>query len=82
MKQLLLLVMLMFLSKLDLSPAFMQLPIDLFSQEYLVINTSEGLYKFQCLPFGLSVSPGIFPSCITKVLANVCQRILTVIINS
>ena len=58
-------------SKLDLSQAFMQLPIDSSSQEYLVINTSEGLYKFQYLPFGLSASPGIFQSFITKVLANI-----------
>lgn len=58
-------------SKLDLSQAFMQIPIHSSSKKYLVINTSEGLYQFNYLPFGLTASPGIFQSFISKVLANI-----------
>ena len=49
-----------FLSKLDLSNAYLQLKISKESQKYLVMSTHKGLYKFVRLPFGLSSSPGIF----------------------
>lgn len=58
-------------SKIDLSQAFLQLPIHLESQQYLVINTPEGLFKFHFLPFGLTSSPGIFQSYMCKVLDNI-----------
>ena len=58
-------------SKIDLSQAFLQLPIHEDSQQYLVINTPEGLFKFHFLPFGLSSSPGVFQSFMCKVLDNI-----------
>lgn len=58
-------------SKLDLSQAFMQLPIHSDSRKYLVINTTEGLYQFNYLPFGLTASPGIFQAFISRTLANI-----------
>ena len=58
-------------SKIDLSQAFMQLPIHSSYKKYLVINTVHGLYQFNYLPFGLSASPGIFQAFISKVLANI-----------
>ena len=58
-------------SKLDLSQAFLQLPVQSSSRKYLVINTPEGLFQFNYLPFGLTASPGIFQAFISKVLANI-----------
>lgn len=58
-------------TKLDLSQAFMQIPIHSESQKYLVINTSEGLFKFNYLPFGLTASPGIFQAFITRILGSI-----------
>lgn len=58
-------------SKIDLAQAFLQLPVHPSFQDYLVINTSEGLFKFNYLPFGLTASPGIFQAYISKVLANI-----------
>ena len=58
-------------TKLDLESAFMQLPIHPDSKKYLVINTPEGLFQFNYLPFGLTASPGLFQSFISKVLDNI-----------
>ena len=49
----------------------MQLPIHPDSKKYLVINTPEGLFQFNYLPFGLTASPGLFQSFISKVLDNI-----------
>lgn len=58
-------------SKIDLSQAFLQLPLDEASKQYTVINTPDGLYQYNYLPFGLTSSPGIFQSFMTRVLANI-----------
>ena len=47
-------------TKLDLSNAYLQLPLDEPSKEYLVINTHKGLFKYNRLPFGVSSAPAIF----------------------
>ena len=47
-------------SKIDLKDAYLQIPSDAESSELTVINTPFGLYKYNFLPFGLSVSPAIF----------------------
>ncbi|XP_064100788.1 uncharacterized protein K02A2.6-like [Macrobrachium nipponense] len=60
-----------FFSKIDLKNAYLQIPVDEKSQEYLVINTHKGLFKYKRLPFGMSSSPGIFQRFISQLLANV-----------
>ena len=47
-------------SKLDLTDAFLQIPLDEESRRLTTINTMWGLFEFKFLPFGLTVSPGIF----------------------
>ena len=47
-------------SKLDLSQAYLQLPLDEQSQEYVTVNTHKGLYRYNRLPFGVSSAPSIF----------------------
>ena len=47
-------------SKLNLSPAYQQLTLDLDSRKYMVINTHRGLFRYMRLPFGIASAPGIF----------------------
>ena len=47
-------------SKIDLTHGFLQIPLDEESKELTTINTMWGLYQYNFLPFGLTVSPGIF----------------------
>ena len=58
-------------SKFDLASAFLQLPVHPESKKFLVVNTTEGLFQFNYLPFGLTCSPGIFQAFISKIIANV-----------
>lgn len=48
------------LSKLDLSSAFLQLPLAESSQPLVTVNTHKGLYRYLYLPFGVSSAPTIF----------------------
>ena len=63
-------------SKIDMSNAFLQIPLDETSKEFTVINTPFGLYQYNYLPFGLTASPGIFQSFITKTLAHIPNLII------
>ena len=47
-------------TKLDLSQAYQQLPLDEESKQYIVVNTHKGLFRYVRLPFGISSAPGIF----------------------
>ena len=38
----------------------MQMELDEELKEYIVINTPQGLFWYNCLPFGISTAPGIF----------------------
>ena len=60
-----------YISKLDLKNAYLQLSVSKNSQQYLVMNTHLGLYKFHRLPFGLSSAPGIFQRFITELLTKI-----------
>ncbi len=58
-------------SKLDLSNAFLQLPLDEQSKEYLTINTHKGLFRYNRLPFGVSSAPAIFQRCMDTLLQGI-----------
>ena len=47
-------------SKLDLSHAYQQLVLDDESQMLVTINTHKGLFKYNCLPLGVTTVPSIF----------------------
>ena len=49
-----------YFSKLDLSQAYNQLPLDDVSRQYTTINTSRGLFQYTRLSFGVSAAPSIF----------------------
>ncbi len=46
---------------LDLSSAYLQLPLEEESKQYVTINTHKGLFKYNRLPFGIASAPGNFP---------------------
>ena len=58
-------------SRLDLSQAYLQLPLDEKSKEYVTINTHKGLYRYNRLPFGVSSAPGIFQRCMENLLRDI-----------
>lgn len=58
-------------SNIDLSNAFLQLPLTEESRQYTTINTSEGLFSYNFLPFGLSASPGIFQAYMNELMKDV-----------
>ena len=47
-------------SKLDLSHAYLQVPLDEDSCHYVTINTHRGLFQYKRLPFGVASAPAIF----------------------
>ena len=62
-------------SKLDLSHAYLQLPLAKESQPFVTVNTHKGLYRYQQLPFGVASAPAIFQRTMESVLqglTNVC----------
>lgn len=58
-------------SKLDLSNAFLQIPLDQESQNLITINTHKGLFKFSRMPFGVSAAPSIFQRTIESILQGI-----------
>ena len=57
-------------TKLDLSKGYLQLPVDDDSKDLLVINTPKGLFRYDRLPYGVSVAPAIFQSVMDCILHN------------
>ena len=56
-------------TKLDLSHAYLQVPLAEESQKYLVINTHKGLYAYKRLPFGVASAPAVFQ----RIMDNILQ---------
>lgn len=59
-----------YFSKLDLKDAYLQIPLDKNSSMLTTINTPFGLFKYNFLPFGLSVSPAIFQDVMNMITAG------------
>ena len=58
-------------SKFDLRHAYLQLPLDEGSREYVTINTHKGLFRYTRLSYGISVAPSIFQRALECVLADI-----------
>ena len=56
---------------LDLSHAYLQVPLDEESRHYVTINTHKGLFRYTRLPFGVASAPSIFQ----RVMENLLQGI-------
>ena len=58
-------------SKLDLSHAYSQLPLDNKSKEYATVNNHRGLFRYNRLPYGISSAPAIFQRTMTNILQDI-----------
>ncbi|XP_055701773.1 uncharacterized protein K02A2.6-like [Phlebotomus papatasi] len=58
-------------SHIDLSDAYLQIPVDEESSQILTIHTTRGLFKFHRLPPGIRCAPGIFQELVEKMLAGI-----------
>jgi len=57
-----------FFSKLDMSWAYQQLPLDEDCKKLLVVNTPKGLFQCTKLPYRVSTAPAIFQSVMDCIL--------------
>ena len=64
-------------TKLDLSQAYQQLPFEEESKQFVVINTTKGLFRYNRLPFSISSAPGIFQRVIENLLKGIDDILLT-----
>ena len=58
-------------SKLDLSQAYLQLPVNEESNSYLTINTHQGLFVYNRLPFGVASASAIFRQLMDTILQGI-----------
>ncbi|BFZ24546.1 hypothetical protein BsWGS_27585 [Bradybaena similaris] len=59
-----------YFSKIDLTKGFYQIMLSNDSKKYTAFQTSENLYQFRTLPFGLCNSPSTFVRLMRKVLGH------------
>ena len=57
-------------TKIDLSDAYLQLPVQEQSKEVLTVNTHRGLYRYNRLPFGVKCAPAIFQQIMDAMLSG------------
>ncbi len=58
-------------TKLDLSQAYVQIPLEEESKNLVVINTHKGLFRYTRMPYGVSSAPGIFQRFIELALQGI-----------
>ena len=58
-------------TELDLSHAYEQMLLDDDSKHYVTINTHQGLYRYNRLPYGVSSAPGIFQRTMETLLQGI-----------
>lgn len=58
-------------SKLDLSHAYLQLPLEEGSKKFVTIATHKGLFRYNRLPFGIASAPAIFQRTMEGILQGI-----------
>lgn len=58
-------------SKLDLTSAYQQVPLDPASRKFTTINTFKGLFEYTRLPFGIASTPSIFQRVMEDLLRGI-----------
>ena len=64
-----------FFSKINLSNAYLQIPVNNDSANLLCINTHRGLYRYERLAFGVKVAPAIFQQVMDTMLGGLDSAI-------
>ena len=62
-------------TKLDLTQAYQQMPLEENAKELVTINMHQGLYQFTRLPFGIASAPAIFQQTIDTILQGLSHVI-------
>ena len=60
-------------TKLDLAHAYQQVPLEESSRQYVTVNTTQGLFRYNRLPFGMAAAPAIFQRTMENLLRGVPQ---------
>ncbi|CAH8672200.1 unnamed protein product [Schistosoma rodhaini] len=60
-----------YFAKLDLSEAYLQIPVAEECKHYLTINTHKGLFRYNRLPFGVKTAPSIFQQVMDTMLQDI-----------
>ena len=63
-----------YFSRIDLKDAFLQIPLTNDAKELTSINTPFGLYMYNFLPFGLTISPSVFQEAIDNIQYHCIPR--------
>lgn len=58
-------------SKIDLKQAYLPLPVEESSKQYLTINTHKGLYRYNRLVFGIASAPAIWQRTTDQILQGI-----------
>ena len=61
--------------RLDLSDAYLQVPLDEESQKLTTINTHKGLFMYTRLCFGIASSPGVFQRIIDQLIQGIPRTV-------
>ena len=62
-------------SKLDLTAAYQQMPLDEEPAKLVVVNTHQGLYQYTRLSFGVASAPAVFQRAMDTILRGIPQVI-------
>ena len=63
-------------SKLDLRTAYLQMELDESSRKYLVVNTEDGLKRFNRMPYGITSGPAIFQRKLEQELRDIGMTVV------
>ena len=65
-------------SKLDLKTAYLQMELDQASKPYFVVNTHDGLKKFNRMPYGVTSGPAIFQRKLSSELKDINMTVVNI----
>ena len=64
-----------YFTRMDLSDAYLQVPLDEESQKLTTINTHKGIFMYTRLCFGIASSPGVFQRIIDQLIQGIPKTV-------